>query len=250
MPLQVFTLRERPELRPVVFAASFSLAIGPEYMLHDPAARLYYPPPFLDRYLDFALAGVDGDEVVARAFSVPFAFGMPDRAELPDGGWDEVIRWAHEDLHVERKPSAVCALEICVLPHVRSQGISRLMLDAMKANARARGFSDLFAPVRPSQKHLQPFTPIGDYVNESRPDGLPHDAWLRTHVRVGGRIVKIAPHAMTIVGTVAQWSQWTGMTFEKSGVVAVTGALSPINICLEQDYGVYVEPGVWVHHAL
>jgi hypothetical protein len=54
--------------------------------------------------------------------------------------------------------------------------------------------------------------------------------------------------ARAITGT--KWSQWTGMTFEKSGVVAVTGALSPIDICLEQDYGVYVEPGIWVHHAL
>src|SRR5271169_1516928 len=123
MPLRVFTLRERPELRPVVFSPKFRQAIGPEYMLHDPAARLYYPPPFLDRYLEFALVGLDGDEVVARAFSVPFAFNIADRAELPDGGWDEVIRWAHEDLHVRRKPSAVSALEICVLPHARSQGI-------------------------------------------------------------------------------------------------------------------------------
>jgi GNAT superfamily N-acetyltransferase len=250
MPLQVFTLRERPELRPVLFSANFKLSVGPEYMLHDPAARLYYPPPFLDRYLDFALAAVEGDEVVARAFSVPFDFKIPDRAELPDGGWDEVIRWAHEDFHAQRRPSAVSALEICVLPHARRRGISRLMLGAMKANARTNGFSDLFAPVRPSQKHLQPFTPIGDYVDDLRPDGLPHDPWLRAHVRVGGRILKIAPHAMTIVGTIAQWSQWTGMTFEESGVVAVTGALSPIHVCLEQDYGVYIEPGVWVHHAL
>ena len=89
-----------------------------------------------------------------------------------------------------------------------------------------------------------------DYLGAERADGLPSDAWLRTHVRVGGRIVKIAPYAMTIVGTVAQWSKWTGKTFETSGVVAVAGALSPIHICLEQDYGVYIEPGVWVHHAL
>lgn len=250
MPLQIFTLRERPDLRPVVFSANFGPAIWPEYMLHDLAARLYYPPPFLDQFLDYALVGVNGDQVVARAFSVPFALNTPDRVELPDGGWDEVIHWAHEDLHVRRKPTAVSALEISLLPQARSQGNSRVMIEAMKTNARSLGFADLFAPVRPSQKHLQPFTPIGDHVNESRADGLPHDAWLRTHVRVGGRIVKIAPHAMTIVGTVAQWSRWTGMTFEKSGAVAVSGALSPIYICLEQDYGVYVEPGVWIHHAL
>jgi hypothetical protein len=124
------------------------------------------------------------------------------------------------------------------------------MLEAMKANSRARGFADLFAPVRPSEKHLQPDVPMRDYLSKLRPDSLPHDPWLRTHVRIGGRIVKIAPYAMTIVGTVAQWSKWTGMNFERSGAVAVAGALSPIYVCLEQDYGVYVEPNVWVHHAL
>ena len=250
MPLQVFTLKERPDLRKAVFSAEFQPPLWPEYMMHDKTAGLYFPPPFLDHYLEFVLVGVDGEDVVARGFSVPFAFNIPDRAELPDGGWDEVIRWAHEDLHVDRKPTAVSALEISILPRARSQGNSRLMLEAMKANSRARGFADLFAPVRPSKKHLQPFVPMKDYLDKLRPDSLPHDPWLRTHVRVGGRIVKIAPFAMTIVGTVAQWSKWTGMKFERSGVVAIAGALSPIYVCLEQDYGVYVEPNVWVHHAL
>jgi hypothetical protein len=250
MPLQVFTLKERPDLRKAVFSAEFQPPLWPEYMMHDKTAGLYFPPPFLDRYLEFVLVGVDGEDVVARGFSVPFAFNIPDRAELPDGGWDEVIRWAHDDLHVDHKPTAVSALEISILPRARSQGNSRLMLEAMKANSRARGFADLFAPVRPSEKHLQPDVPMRDYLDRLRADGLPHDPWLRTHVRVGGRIVKIAPFAMTIVGTVAQWSKWTGTTFERSGAVAIAGALSPIYVCLEQDYGVYVEPNVWVHHAL
>ncbi len=40
MPLQVFTLRERPELRPAVFSADFQPPFWPEYLLHDVAARL------------------------------------------------------------------------------------------------------------------------------------------------------------------------------------------------------------------
>ena len=42
------------------------------------------------------------------------------------------------------------------------------------------------------------------YLDTERTDDLPSDAWLRTHVRVGGRIVKIAPYAMTVVGTVVK----------------------------------------------
>jgi len=76
---------------------------------------------------------------------------------------DDVIRWAHEDLNLHRQPTAVSALEISLLAQARSQGNSRRMLEGMKANTRLRGFADLYAPVRPSQKHLQPFKSMKDY---------------------------------------------------------------------------------------
>jgi GNAT superfamily N-acetyltransferase len=250
MSLQIVTLAERPELRAAIFADEIQLAAFPEFMRHDPVADLYYARGALDRYLDFVLAGLDGGTVVARAFSVPFAFGIEGRSELPDAGWDAVIRWAHEDHLAGREPNAVSALEISLVPQVRGTGHSRTMLQAMKDNARARGFADLYAPLRPNQKHLQLHVSMADYVKQLRADGLPADAWLRTHVRDGGRFVKVAPCSMTIVGTVAEWSRWTGMTFARSGEYAVAGALVPVTVSLERDHGVYIEPNVWVHHPL
>jgi hypothetical protein len=46
-----------------------------------------------------------------------------------------------------------------------------------------------------------------EHIDVTRADGLPTDAWLRTHVRIGGKIVKIAPYSMTIIGTIAEWLQ-------------------------------------------
>jgi hypothetical protein len=94
--LDIFTLAQRPELRPRIFSAEFAAAV-PEFMRHDPTAELYYASPHFDRYLGFALAALNRDEpdrVVARALSVPFAFrdGTAGREELPDSGWDEIIR--------------------------------------------------------------------------------------------------------------------------------------------------------------
>jgi hypothetical protein len=86
-------------------------------MLHDPVARLYFA---------FAFAAVVADKVVARAFSVPFAFGIPARVALADGGRDEVIRWAHEDRLAGRQPTAVSALEISILPQARRAGNAQL----------------------------------------------------------------------------------------------------------------------------
>jgi hypothetical protein len=249
MDLEIFTLRQRPELRPLIFAAELQ-SVWPEFMHHDPAAQLYFAPSLFDLYLDYAFAGVADGNVVARAFSVPFAFNIDGRAELPDGGWDQVIRWAHDDQMTGRVPNALSALEISLLPQWRGGGRSLAFLDAMKTCAKARGFAEVFAPVRPNQKHLHPFVPMQDYVKTVRADGLPADAWLRTHLGAGGKIVKIAPYSMTVVGSIADWSRWTGMAFNRSGEIAVAGALAPVMVSREQDHAVYVEPNVWVRHSV
>ena len=252
--LDIFTLKERPELRAQIFSADFAAAV-PEFMRHDPTASLYYGRGYLDRYLDFVLGAVEPgqpDRPIARGSSVPFALndGSDERFALPDDGWDAVIRWAHDDWMKGRKPNAVSALDITVLPAFRSRGVSQVMLNAMRDNARAHGFTDLYAPVRPSDKHLDPLAPFAEYVARKRPDGLPHDSWLRVHLRAGGQIIKVAPCSMVIAGNIAEWSDWTGMTFTASGITPVAGALSPIHVSLKQDHAVYVEPNVWVHHRL
>lgn len=249
MGLEIFTLRERPDLRALIFASDLQ-SVWPEFMTHSAAAELYFAPWMFDRYLDYAFAGVADGKVVARAFSVPFAFNTGGRTELPDGGWDQVIRWAHDDRMIGRAPNALSALEISMLPEARGSGNSLALLGAMKACAKIKGFGAVFAPVRPNQKHLQPRTPMRDYVNTVRADGLPVDAWLRTHLRAGGKFVKIAPYSMTIVGGLADWSLWTGMPFDRSGELVVAGALSPVMVSLEQDCAVYIEPNVWVQHPV
>lgn len=250
--LAVLTLGERPELRGQAFSAEFAAAV-PEFMRHDPAAALYYADRALDRYLDFVLVATDREDpgrVVARAVSVPFAFGDAGlgRAELPDDGWDAVIRWAHADWLAGRAPNAVSALEIMVLPPYRGRGVSQFMLEAMRDNAARLGFADLYAPVRPTEKHLRAEMPFAEYAALKRADGLPQDSWVRAHVRLGARIVKVAPISMVIAGTLADWAGWTGLRFEQSGEAVVPGALSPVHVSREQDHAVYTEPNLWMHH--
>src|SRR6266851_8934543 len=252
--LAVATFAERPDLLSKVFDPEIQSAV-PEFMRHDPGGGLYYGEGHLEHYREFGLVAFDPaspEQPLARAFSVPFAFGdgTPGRDELPDGGWDEVIRWGHRDRTACRRPNAVSALEIMVAPRLQQRGISRLMLGAMRDNARRLGFADLYAPLRPTGKALEPLTPFADYVARRRADGLPHDAWLRTHIRAGAEIVRIAPRSMTVAGTLAEWRQWTGLAFDRSGEAIVPGALCPIHVSLEQDHAVYVEPNIWLHHRV
>lgn len=104
--------------------------------------------------------------------------------------------------------------------------------------------------MRPSAKHLEPRTPIEEYVRRLRPDGLPHDPWLRVHVRVGGVVESVAPASMTVSGSLDQWRAWTGLPFDRAGDVEVPKALVPVHCVPEQGYAVYVEPNVWVRHIL
>src|SRR5262249_10490439 len=121
--LVVATFSERPDLLGRVFDPEIQSAV-PEFMRHDPTAALYYGTGILDFYREYGLVAVDPaepDRPIARAFSVPFAFrdGTAGRDALPDGGWDEVIRWAHQDRAVGRHPTAVSALEIMVAPRLQ-----------------------------------------------------------------------------------------------------------------------------------
>jgi GNAT superfamily N-acetyltransferase len=250
--IQIVPLPQRPELESELWSAEL-MAAWPEFMRQDHTATLYYGPGHFERFREFALVVFDDerpDRVLGRAFSVPFVLGagLPDRDELPDHGWDCVIRWAHDDALRGRTPNAVSALEILLHPTISGRGLSSVVLEAMRANTARRGFADLYAPVRPSAKHLEPEAPIAEYAARTRDDGLPVDPWLRVHVRAGGRIVKVAPCSMTISGTLAEWRAWTGAAFDADGPTAVPGALSPVHASIAQDHAVYVEPNVWVHH--
>jgi hypothetical protein len=253
MNLTLVPLSSRPELQDG-FGDDVLNSAWPAFMLEDPIANLYFGYERFERYHEFVIVAFDEDEpdvVLGRGCSVPFYLGADaDRPELPDGGWDTVVRWADQDSSVGRAPNAVSALEITLHPRLLGQGYSGRMVAAMKANTARLGFADLYAPVRPSHKHLEPSTPMQEYAWRTRPDGLPSDPWLRVHVRLGGKIVKVAPYSMTIPGTLASWRTWTGLPFEREGDTEVPGALVPVHISLVQNHAVYVEPNVWVRHRL
>jgi hypothetical protein len=183
--------------------------------------------------------------------AVPFALHTDRRkGQLPAAGWDRVLVWAFRDLANGAEPDTVSALEITVHADHLAAGLSRTMMTAMCKAAAAAGFTELVAPVRPTQKHKHPRISMSEYVAKTREDGLPVDPWLRTHVRAGGVVDSVAPTSMVITGSLDEWRSWTGLPFDQSGDVQVPGALLPVLSVPEHDYAVYVEPNVWVRHRL
>lgn len=250
MDLEIANLADRPDFADRLYEFDH---LWPDFMVEDPVSNLFYEYA-TTRYAPFVMVAFDRDapdHPVARSCSVPFAMEADiGRGGLPLDGWDGVVRWAWGDGVAGRAPTHVSALEIAIRPDRRGTGLAAVMLDAMRANVARHGFADLFAPVRPNQKALEPHTPMAEYAHRTRDDGLPHDAWLRVHVRAGGEIVAVCPRAMTIAGALSEWRSWTGLPFDTTGDVVVPGALNPVHCDVDQDHAVYVEPGVWVHHRL
>lgn len=247
MELEITTLAERPELAGPMWAMADT---WPEFMLQDLVGWSHYGQ-MVTAFPEFVLVATDtSGKLVARAFSVPFALAADGRGTLPDRGWDQVLLWALSDHRHGTTPDTVSAIEISIHAEHQGKGLAAPMVTAMRDNARARGFGELVAPVRPTAKHREPATPMAEYAFRKRDDGLPFDPWLRTHVRVGGVIDSVAAASMVVGGSLADWRTWTGLPFDADGWIEVPAALVPVHCVLDHGYAVYVEPNVWVRHAL
>lgn len=231
-------------------AADISEVSWPEFMLHDAIANENWHELF-DRFstYQFALLDTETDRMAAMANSLPFCWDG-NLSELPEEGWDWVFLKAIEDHTNGVMPNIQSAIQIAIHPDYQSQGLSAIMVKAMRGIAKSNGYGHLVAPVRPNQKSKYPLTGIDDYIRWTTDDGLPFDAWLRVHARVGAKILKPCHASMTIRGSGADWESWTGLKFPQSGAYHIPGALNPMQIDVERDEGIYVEPNVWMVHEV
>lgn len=248
MKLYVQSYAERPELPDEVWPA-VKQRVWPEFMFHDPVAgRLWHMLETAFAAYQFALRDTDADDrIAAVGHTLPFHW----EGALPDGGWDDVFEKAVADHVAGIAPNLITAIEASISPEYQGRGVSSHVLETMRDIARRNDFASLVAPVRPTWKARYPITPIEKYLAWTHDDsGAPFDPWLRTHWRMGARMEKVAARSMTIPGTLAQWERWTGMRFPESGHYIVPGALTPVQIDVEQGAGVYVEPNVWMRHDI
>jgi GNAT superfamily N-acetyltransferase len=217
-------------------------------MLHFPVAgRLW--DHLADDFAAWQLLLLDGDGRIAVAGnSAPLAWDGTD-AGLP-AGWDDQFERTVDGLRAGVAPNTLGAIQIVVAPERRGEGLAGRMVEVFRGHARAAGFGALIACVRPTDKHRYPLTPIERYAAWTRGDGLPFDAWIRLHVRLGGRVVRAAPDSMVTSGTVAEWEERTGLRFPDGGSYVVPFATNPVVVDREADRVTYRDANVWIVHDL
>lgn len=240
------TYARRPDLREQAYEVNG--AAWPEFMFHDGVAnRLWHR--LGSSFADYQTLWFDAHEhVVAVGNTLPLVWdGSIEHLPI---GWNDAIERAVADFDAGRVPNTLCAIQATVDRAVQGQGLSRIVLRGMRHRAAQARFSALIAPVRPVWKSRYPLTPMARYMCWTQADGAPFDPWLRTHWRLGARLIKVADPSMVIESTIADWEDWTKLRFLESGMYIVPGALNPISIDLDNDRGVYIEPNVWMQHTV
>jgi hypothetical protein len=243
----IYTAAERPDL---IDATDKMNGNGwPEFMLHDSVANKHFWRLY-DTFPEFQVILVNPQgEVIASGNTMPLTWdGTVDG--LPDRGWDAAMETGMNNRAKGIPPNTVSAIQAVVSKAHLGTGLSSHVLRAMRENTARQGLGRLIAPVRPNLKHRYPLTSMKRYVEWQHTDGLPFDPWLRTHARLGARILKVCPLSMTITGKIADWEKWTEMRFPDSGQYIVPGALNPVEMNLESDVGTYIEPNVWMEHKV
>jgi GNAT superfamily N-acetyltransferase len=232
---------DRPDLREIRYETLVSRSFPKFINENEPGGKYWLR--LYDDHPDFQLALLDGEALIAELHSVPTSWDGTE-ADLP-AGWDEAFTRAFES---EREADVLCALAIAVLPDRRGEQLSSRMIQAMRDAGRAHGLRELIAPVRPTLKERYPLIPIERFMEWRRADGMHFDPWIRTHERVGGAIIRPAPHSMVIEAPATDWEEWTGLCLPEDGTYVVEGMLAPLEV--SAGIGRHVEPNVWMRHSL
>ena len=216
-----------------------------------------------------------------------------DFEPLPNGGWDVILergvaayleQQQHQGPPAGPKPRAntLSALSVTIDPAYRRQGLAECLIGMMKEKAQRAGFHSLVVPLRPTMKAQFPEVEMEVYARWTR-DGRvldkwpaagwekgtePFDPWLRKHVSLGARMIKVAPRSMLIEGDLQSWSEWTGKDLrfrvkraveagnwreDESGqefvAIAVDGGLNTVRYFPLTGLLRYVEANIWVQYT-
>jgi GNAT superfamily N-acetyltransferase len=217
----------------------------PEFIFHDPVSNAHIErvEAYFPRYDILLLA--DG-EVAAGGWGVPIAWNGTVAA-LPDG-YDGAMVRAVEGHENSVEPDTLCVMAAAVKRGHQGTGRAGQVLTALRERAAGDGLLRVIAPVRPTLKTRYPLTPMSQFARWARADGLHLDPWVRTHQRLGARILGPARRSMVITGTVVEWEGWAKMAFPQSGRYVVPDALDLVRVDRDADRGRYDETNLWMRH--
>ena len=236
--------------------------------------------------LEWALSLPDGgwETILARGIRQARArrgeSPTTETSPLTDGQiQDEAVAWS------KNNPNALSGLAVIVANKYRDAGIADALLIYFKTLAKKHNLKAVVVPLRPTLKYKYPHVSFSDYYKwtqgKSHQSGfvwggekdmrnekpLPFDPWLRKHIRMGARAIKLAPTSFSVEGTADKWQDWLGDKIALDKVIGENGEAHLIGEKLdgflwEDEFSTplrwdplanvcrYVEIDMWVMHPL
>lgn len=241
--LRLVSLAERPDLADEIGALLQSR--WPTFLLAGQPGHDEDLDALVQAFPQHQVLAVDAeDRVRGVAFSLPLDWDGT-QAGLPTG-WDDAVARAGARGRSREPADAATALSITVASDAARRGLAVRLVRALADATRQAGGRALIAPVRPVLKDRYPLVGLEEYLTWRTPEDEPFDPWVRTHLRVGARLLGVAHASMTISGTVEDWRTWVEDPLPGPGSYVVPGGLAPLVV--EDGVGTYVEGNVWLVH--
>ncbi len=220
----------------------------PEFMNNDKEVKEFWPKLYKE-FLFYQAAVLEFNNNVGIVNAIPIHWDVPfDR--LPDRGLDWAMEKAADDYAKAMNPNVLVGIQILISNAYKNKRLSLTMLNATKQVAKKNNIAYIALPLRPTMKSYYPEVSMAEYINWKNENNEPYDPWLRFHLRQGGKVVGICNTSMLISGNINDWKLWTKMDFDTSGLYKIEHALSLVDINLENNEGIYLEPNVWIIHEV
>jgi len=110
-------------------------------------------------------------------------------------------------------------------------------------------FDHFVIPIRPTYKSRHPRISMKDYIQYRQHNKI-YDPWIRTHLKGGAENLNVCDRAMHIYGDLGFWNELIDQPITKSGQYIVEGALNPVDIDVNKDYGEYYEDNIWISYPV
>jgi amino acid adenylation domain-containing protein len=241
---QLFTLSQRFTLSRVVNAAhaeAWPIYFEGSNVLKTHWTRLY------SEYPEFQLVLMaDNDKLAALGNTLPIYWdGTKDH--LPTG-WDEALVTGLESS--AQHANTLLILAGIVTKEYQGKNLSAELLKAFKVLAKGHGLERVIVAVRPTGKVTHPEIDFATWCEKRRQDGQLEDNWLRTHEKLGGKMLKLALQSQLVEAKIADWEQWSGQRITSGGQINLPETLQPAHVDINKGMIRYYDPAVWIEHDL
>ncbi|WP_299254107.1 N-acetyltransferase [uncultured Aquimarina sp.] len=218
----------------------------PEIILNSQITKKYWSR--LEKYFPHTQLFIisEDNNLIGFMNAIPI-FWDQSLNELPNEGWDWLLKKGVDDFEKNLTPNSLGGLQIIVTKEYLGKGYSKLLIANGKKVREGLGLKNFIIPIRPIQKYKYPEMKMKDYMS-LRENNEIRDPWIRTHLKSGADIIKVCKNSMNVTGDIDFWEGLLKAKINKSGAYKVKGALNLVTINIEDNYGEYREENIWINY--